>query len=504
MQKFVFALDLGTTSCRSLVVDKKGSIVAISQLEFSQIFPKSGWVEHDPIEIWNRQLTTMQNAIIQAKISAINISALGITNQRETIVLWDKETGLPVYNAIVWQDRRTSQYCQELINQGHLQMISDKTGLIINPYFSGTKIRWILQNVPLAQEKLQQNRLLAGTIDTWLIWKLTGGKVHATDVTNASRTMLLNIHSLEWDQEILDLLAIPRQILPEVKASADFYGEVENHHWSNQPTEKVPITGVIGDQQGALFGQLCTEVGMVKNTYGTGCFTLVNTGEKPLKSNYQLLTTIAWKIGDQSPIYALEGAVFVAGAAIQWLKESLGILDNFDQSDFFANLVEDDQRVYVVPAFTGLGAPYWDSSSRGAIFGLERGTKPEHIVKATLDAIAYQTNDLLKAMEKDLGKPIEFLRVDGGVAKSNYLMQFQSSISGVSVQRPKNTESTAMGAAFLAGLAVKFWADLAEIKKLVVTEKVFEPNLDKKKVAILLKGWNQAIKRCLNWTQSIK
>lgn len=502
--KYVITLDSGTTSCRSLIINHEGQIVASSQVEFDQHFPKSGWVEHDPLQIWNVQLSTMQSAKHKAKIKSHDIAALGITNQRETIVLWDKETGLPVYNAIVWQDRRTSEYCDTLLSTEWNEKITAKTGLIINPYFSGTKIRWILKNVPEAQEKLAQGKLLAGTIDTWLIWKLTDGLVHATDVSNASRTMLYNIHTLDWDQEILDLLEIPRSILPEVKSSSEHYGYVKPTLWSNKALGKVPITGVAGDQQSALFGQMCTEVGMVKNTYGTGCFTLVNTGTTAIKSQNKLLTTIAWKLGNQPTVYALEGSVFIAGAAIKWLRDSIKIIYDAAESDFFASLVKDDQRVYLVPSFTGLGAPYWDSYSRGAIFGLERGTKREHLVKATLDSIAYQSNDLIQAMAKDLGKPIISLKVDGGASKSNYLMQFQSSISNVKVQRPSNIETTGLGAAYLAGLAVGYWKNIEEVKTLNLPDKVFEPELSQEEVAKLLKGWNESVKRTLNWTKDLE
>lgn len=504
MQKYVITLDSGTTSCRTLVVDHNGKIVASSQKEFSQIFPQSGWVEHDPIEIWNTQLSTMQSAKHKAKIKSIDIVALGITNQRETIVLWDKETGLPVYNAIVWQDRRTSEYCDLLIEKGYSDLFTQKTGLIINPYFSGTKIRWILKNIPEARQKYEEGTLLAGTIDTWLMWKLTDGKVHATDVSNASRTLLFNIHTLDWDEEILELLEIPRDILPEVKSSSELYGYVKPSYWSNKALGQVPITGVAGDQQSALFGQMCTEVGMVKNTYGTGCFTLVNTGNTPVKSNNKLLTTIAWKIGKEQTVYALEGSVFIAGAAIQWLRDSIRVIYDSAESDFFASLVKDDQRVYIVPSFTGLGAPYWDSHSRGAIFGLERGTKREHIVKATLDSIAYQSNDLIKAMQKDLGKPIILLKVDGGASKSNYLMQFQSSITNIKVERPSNIETTGMGASYLAGLAVGFWKDIQELKTLNAPDKVFEPKMNEVERAKLIKGWDTAVSKTLNWTNDIE
>ncbi|MDQ0514353.1 glycerol kinase [Mycoplasmoides fastidiosum] len=506
MEKYVITLDSGTTSCRSLVVDHQGQIIALAQKEFTQYFPKSGWVEHDPIEIWNTQLSTMQTAKHQAKIKSFNLAALGITNQRETIILWDQKTGLPVYNGIVWQDRRTSEFCDQLIAAGHSEMISAKTGLVINPYFSGTKIHWILQNVPEAQHALQNNRLLAGTVDTWLIWKLTGGKVHATDVSNASRTMLFNIHTQDWDQEILDLLGIPRAILPQVHASSDAqaYGIVEPKHWSAKAVGEVPITGVVGDQQSALFGQLCVETGMVKNTYGTGCFTLVNTGTQAVRSENKLLTTIAWKIGDQPTVYALEGSVFIAGAAIQWLRDSIQLIANSREADYYASLVDDDQRVYMVPSFTGLGAPYWDSYSRGALFGLERGTKKEHIIRATLEAIAYQSNDLIEAMTKDLQKPIVVLKVDGGASNSNYLMQFQSSISHLEVIRPENTETTAMGASYMAGLAVGYWTSIEELKTIAKVAKVFQPELSPEVVQTLLKGWNQAVKRTLNWTKDIR
>ncbi|OYD26560.1 glycerol kinase [Mycoplasma testudineum] len=504
--KYIITLDSGTTSCRTLVVDQKGEIKAVAQHEFTQYFPRSGWVEHDALEIWNIQLSTMQEAKNAADIKSDNVAALGITNQRETIVLWDKETGNPVHNAIVWQDRRTSEYCDELIAAGHSEMIRSKTGLIINPYFSGTKLRWILKNSEKAQKKLKEGKLLAGTIDSWLIYKLTGGKVHATDVSNASRTMLFNIHTLEWDKEILDLLEIPMEILPKVYSSSDSknYGTVLPSLWSNRAKGVVPITGVAGDQQSALFGQLGTEIGMVKNTYGTGCFTLVNTGTKAVESKNKLLTTIAWKLGNEKTVYALEGSVFVAGAAIQWLRDALRLMYRSEESDFFANLVNDDQRVYIVPSFTGLGAPYWDSYSRGAIFGLERGTKREHIIKATLESIAYQSNDLIAAMAKDLGHPISTIKVDGGASKSNYLMQFQSSISKLAVVRPVNTETTAMGASYLAGLAVGYWKSLDEIKKIVKVDKEFKPQINDKEIKTLIKGWNEAVKRTLNWTKDIE
>lgn len=504
-QKYIIALDEGTTSCRTIIVDKKGNIVSSSQSEFTQFFPKSGWVEHDALEIWNTQIGTLQSAKAKAGIRTDEFAALGITNQRETIVLWDKTTGLPVYNAIVWQDRRTSDYCDELIAKGLGEKFQKKTGLIINPYFSGTKIRWILKNVEEAKQKLESKKLLAGTIDCWLIWKLTNGAVHATDVTNASRTLLFNIHTLEWDQELLDILEIPREILPQVKSSSDYYGDVEPKLMSHRATHKVPITGVAGDQQSALFGQLCIDVGMVKNTYGTGCFTLINTGNKIIESKNKLLTTIAWKIKNEKPIYALEGSVFIAGSAIKWLRDSIKIIYNAQECDFYCNLAaKNDQDVCIVPSFTGLGAPYWDSYSRGAIFGLERGTQREHIVKATVESIAFQTNDLINSMEKDLGKQITVLKVDGGASNSDYLMQFQSSISNIKVERPKNIETTAMGACYFAGLYVGFWKTLDEIKKITKVDKTFVPNLDKRIVDKKTKIWKEAIKRTTNWTKAIE
>lgn len=503
-ERFVLTIDSGTTSVRTLIINKKGEVISVSQLEFTQKFPQSGWVEHDPIEIWNAQKTTLVNAKRAHGIKSYQIEAAGITNQRETIVVWNKSNGIPIYNAIVWQDRRTSEFCDQLIKTGKAKIFQQKTGLIINPYFSGTKLKWILDHVQGARDKAKRGELLAGTIDTWLIWKLTNGKVHATDVSNASRTLLFNIHTLTWDQELLKLLDIPANILPSVKSSSDNYGNIAPEHFSQDAKGIVPITGVAGDQQAALFGQLCLEVGEIKNTYGTGCFTLVNTGQKAVNSNNKLLTTIAWKIGNQKPVYALEGSVFVAGAALQWLRDSLKLIYDAPISDYYAKLVtENDQRIYVVPSFTGLGAPYWDSNSRGAIFGLERGTRREHIVKATLEAIAYQANDLIHAMAKDLKHPITTLKVDGGASNSDYLMQFQADISNTKVYRPKNTETTAMGAAYLAGLHVKFWKSIDELKKINQIEHEFKPNMAASQVKMLIKGWNEAVKRTLNWTKMI-
>ncbi|PAK21240.1 glycerol kinase [Mycoplasmopsis agassizii] len=502
--KYIIALDSGTTSVRSLIVDKKGTVIGVSQKEFSQIYPRSGWVEHDPLEIWSTQLSTMQAVKNDVGIKSHQIAAAGITNQRETIVLWDSETGLPVYNAIVWQDTRTSEYCEELISQGHQQMFIEKTGLIINPYFSGTKLRWILKNVERAQEKLAKGKLLAGTIDTWLIWKLTDGKVHATDVSNASRTLLFNINTLDWDDEILKLLEIPREILPKVQASSSHFGDIKKEFWSNNAKGIVPITSAIGDQQSALFGQLSWEKGMVKNTYGTGAFMLVNTGQELVRSKNRLLTTVAWQVGNEKPYYALEGSVFIAGAALKWLRDSLKLIYDSDESDYYAKKVKDDgQKIYFVPAFTGLGAPYWDSSAKGAIFGLERQTNREHLVKATLEAIAFQSNDLLKAMESDLKEKIKIMKVDGGVSNSKYLLQFQADISRLKISKPKNIETTAMGAAYLAGLHVKYWSSLEEIKAITKIDVELESKISEDEKDDLIYEWNEAVKRTLNWSNDI-
>ncbi len=496
-------LDEGTTSCRTLIIDEEGNTVSIAQQEFQQYFPRSGWVEHDAMEIWNTQKVTIVNAKKEANIKSTDIIAMGITNQRETIVVWDKNTGLPIYNAIVWQDGRTSEYCEELIENGKVEMFREKTGLVISPYFSGTKLKWILENVPEAKQKIKDGTLLAGTIDTWLIWNLTDGRVHATDVSNASRTLLFNIHTQEWDKEILKEFGIPIEILPKVKSSSEEYGIVNPKVFSMNAKGEVPITGVIGDQQSSLFGQLCTKIGDIKNTYGTGCFTLVNTGNKPVKSNNGLLTTIAWKIGKEKTIYAIEGSVFIAGASLQWLRDGMKILYHASHTDSYAAMVSDDQRVYVVPSFTGLGAPYWDTTAKGAIYGLTRGTKREHIIKATLESIAYQTNDLISAMKEDIQKPIKTIKVDGGAAKSDYLMQFQSSISKMKIERPVNIETTAMGASYMAGLAVGLWKlkDLHQIAKL---DKEFEPNLKENDRNRLLRGWKAAIKRTTGWEEDIK
>ncbi|WP_391591783.1 Glycerol kinase GlpK [[Mycoplasma] cavipharyngis] len=506
-KKYLIAIDSGTTSCRTIVFDHDIKQIACSQIEINNFFPHSGWVEQDPLEIWNAQLTTLQSAKNHAGIKSNDIACVGITNQRETIVLWNKETGLPVYNAIVWQDRRTNDYCQKLSeNQDTVDLVHKTTGLFINPYFSATKIKWILENVPQTQKVLKENKLLCGTIDTWLIWKLTGGKVHATDVTNASRTMLFDIHKLAWSTELLELFNIPKEILPEVKNTADDFGIILPSCWSQRATGEVKIAGAVGDQQSALFGQLCTEVGMVKNTYGTGCFTLLNLGETPILSKNRLLTTVAWKFKNQKACYALEGSVFIAGAAIKWLRDDLRILYNSAESDFYAKLANQDtsHEVIFVPSFSGLGAPYWDSDARGAIFGLERGTKREHIVKAAIESIAYQSNDLLSAMEKDLNQKIKILKVDGGVSNSEYLMQFQASISNVEIHRPDNSEVTALGAAFFAGLHTGYWSNLSELVERNKINKIFYPQFDQKTIKTKIHNWQIAVNRCLGWKKNIE
>lgn len=503
MGKYIISLDEGTTSCRTVIVNNKGDIKSIVSLEFSQIFPKSGWVEQDAVEIWNSQRTTLIQSVNKLKISPEDIAGIGITNQRETVVVWNKLSGQPIYNAIVWQDRRTAEYCENLISQGKTELFKEKTGLVINPYFSATKIKWILDNVKGARQLAKENNLLFGTIDTWLIYRLTNGKVHVTDSTNASRTMLFNIHTKKWDKELLELMDIPESILPEVRSSSEIYGYTFPGLLSKETDIKIPIASAIGDQQSSLFGQLCVEPGEVKNTYGTGCFILMNTGKTPVKSNNGLLTTIALDYKGEIT-YALEGSVFVAGAAIQWLRDQVQIVYNSAETDWYTKLVNDDQRVYVVPAFTGLGTPYWDSYARGAIFGLERGTKREHLIKATLESIAYQSYDVIKAMSNDLKSPIKKIKVDGGASLNEYLIQFQSDILQVEIVRPKIIETTALGAAFLAGLAVGFWKSVDEIKQIIEIDKTYNSKLDKKNIDKLLKGWKVAVSRSLNWLKDIE
>jgi glycerol kinase len=474
--------------------DKQGNIISSAQKEFKQIFPKPGWVEHDAEEIWSTQYGTMAEAAAKANITMRQIAGIGITNQRETAVVWERSTGKPIYNAIVWQDRRTASYCNELRDAGHAQMIQQKTGLVIDAYFSATKLKWILDNVSGARKKAADGKLAFGTIDTWLAWKLSGGELHVTDVSNASRTMLLNIHSCEWDDELLNLFDIPKNLLPEVKPSSKVYGVTG----SFVPDSRIPIAGIAGDQQSALFGQMCTHPGMVKNTYGTGCFMLMNTGEKAIASKNNLLTTIAWKINDKVE-YALEGSVFIAGAAVQWLRDELKIIRKSAEVETLSQQVNDTGGVYIVPAFAGLGAPHWNGHARGAIFGLTRGSSNAHIARAAVDSIAYQTYDVLKAMEADAGIQIKELRVDGGATINNHLMQFQSDILNCKVVRPKVTETTALGAAYLAGLAVGYWTSIDDIQHQWQIDKVFAPSMNDEKRNDLVKGWQRAVRATVAW-----
>jgi glycerol kinase len=487
MSDYILSIDQGTTSSRAILFNREGSIVAVSQKEFEQIYPKPGWVEHDPLEIWSSQVSVVTEAIAKAGLNSIDIHAIGITNQRETTIVWDKETGLPLYNAIVWQDRRTSDYCDS-IRKEHGDMIRQKTGLIIDSYFSATKVRWILENVPGARLKAMQGKLLFGTVDSWLIWKLSGGTTHVTDVSNASRTMLFDINALKWDQSLLELFDIPMNMLPEVKSSSEVFG----HTAGNILATKIPIAGIAGDQQAALFGQMCTKVGMVKNTYGTGCFMLMNIGKKPVMSANNLLTTIAWKINGEVT-YALEGGIFIGGAVVQWLRDELGLIKSSAEVEVLAATVKDNGGVYVVPAFAGLGAPHWDQHARGTITGITRGTNSGHFARAALESIAYQTMDVLKSMSADAGTPITELRVDGGASANTILMQFQADIMKCKVIRPQITEVTALGAAYLAGLATGFWSDVNEISAQWKVDRNFEPaeleNYDE-----LINGWERAIK----------
>ena len=492
MEKYILALDQGTSSSRAIVFDQNGQTKAVSQKEFTQIFPKPGWVEHNPMEIWSSQAAVIAEAITSIDINGLNIAAIGITNQRETTIVWDAETGEPVYNAIVWQDRRTSEYCDSLKRDGRTDLIRSKTGLIIDAYFSATKIRWILENVPGARQKAEEGRLRFGTVDTWLIWMLTRGEVHVTDVSNASRTMLFNIHSLEWDKELLEIMNIPASMMPQVKSSSEVYGYTKTTLFAHE----VPIAGIAGDQQAALFGQMCTEPGSVKNTYGTGCFLLMNSGERPIMSKNNLLTTIAWKIGD-TVNYALEGSIFVAGSVVQWLRDGLGIIKSSSEVEALAASVPDNGGVYFVPALTGLGAPHWDQYAQGSIYGLSRGSTAAHIARAALEGIAFQTMDIVNAMQKDAGVTLKELKVDGGASRNNLLMQFQADVLGTSVIRPTVTETTALGAAYLAGLAVGYWESIEHIKKQWGVEKEFQPSAAPETVAALKDGWNDAIRRTL-------
>ena len=496
-RKYIMALDQGTTSSRAILFDKEGNVVATSQKEFTQFYPKIGWVEHNPMEIWGSQSGVMREVLETNSIRPEEVCAIGITNQRETTIVWEKSTGKPVYNAIVWQCRRTSEICDELKEKGYEKLIKDKTGLILDAYFSATKIKWILDNVEGAREKAENGELLFGTVDTWLIWNLTRGKVHVTDYTNAARTMLYNIKELKWDDEILEILDIPKSMLPDVKPSSYVYGHTDEGMLSGA---QIPIAGCAGDQQAALFGQTCFEEGSAKNTYGTGCFMLMNTGENIVESKHGLLTTIAWGV-DGKVEYALEGSIFIGGASIQWLRDELRVLYDAKQSEFYANSVKDTNGVYVVPAFAGLGAPYWDMYARGAIMGLTRGANRAHLVRATLESIAYQVKDVLNAMQEDSGLKLKDLRVDGGASSNNFLMQFQSDILDVNIDRPKVVETTALGAAYLAGLAVEFYNNKDEIKKSWIIDREFIPNMSYDKRNLLYKGWKKAVSRSLLWAK---
>ena len=497
MSKYLVAVDQGTTSSRAVVFDKRGNIIQMAQKEFTQIFPRQGWVEHDPMEIYSTQLGVLTEAIARAGITPGDIAAIGITNQRETTVVWDRTTGRPIHNAIVWQCRRTSDYCDSLKAGGFDRAILEKTGLVVDAYFSATKVRWILENVPGAREKAETGDLLFGTVDTWLVWNLTNGKIFVTDYSNASRTMLFNIHTLEWDPEILAELDIPARMLPDVKPSSCVYGNTAPGILGGE----IPIAGIAGDQQAALFGQCCFEPGTVKNTYGTGCFILMNTGEKAVESKSRLLTTIAWGIGNKVE-YALEGSVFIAGASVQWLRDGLRMIDDAASSERLAVQVPDTGGVYVVPAFVGLGAPYWDQYARGTIVGITRATGKEHFVRATLESLAYQSYDVIKAMETDAGVPIKSIRVDGGASVNNFLMQFQADILNTDVIRPKIIESTALGAVYLAGLAVGYYADRQDIVRNMARDRVFEPSMPEAHRAKLVAGWKEAVGRSLGWEKA--
>jgi glycerol kinase len=496
MKKFVLALDQGTTSSRAIIFNHDGEPVSVSQKEFAQIYPEPGWVEHDPAEIWSTQAGVASEAIARAGIESAGIAAIGITNQRETTIVWNRKTGKPVYNAIVWQDRRTAGFCDRLKSEGLGEIILKKTGLIIDAYFSATKIRWILDNVNGVREMAEKGELAFGTVDSWLIWNLTGGRLHVTDVTNASRTMLFNIDTLEWDDELLKIFDIPSSLLPGVRQSSEVYGTT-----SGAFAAGIPIAGIAGDQQSALFGQMCIEKGMVKNTYGTGCFMVMNIGDKPIESNNKLLTTIAWKI-DNRTMYALEGSIFIAGAVVQWLRDSLGIIKNSSDIEKLAARVDDSGGVYFVPAFAGLGAPHWEQHARGMITGLTRGSSSAHIARAALDSIAFQTLDVLTAMQNDSGIKISELRVDGGATVNNQLLQFQSDLLQSAVVRPVVTETTALGAAYLAGLAVKYWDNIDELSKQWKIERTFSPRMNRDQISEMVKGWKRAVKAAKSWAEN--
>jgi glycerol kinase len=494
--QYIMSLDQGTTSSRSIIFNKQGEIVCVAQRAFKQHFPKSGWVEHDPMEIWSTQSSVLAESLAKGGIKAKNIAAIGITNQRETTIIWDRRTGKPIYNAIVWQDRRTSAYVDQLKAEGREEMVASKTGLVLDAYFSATKIKWLLDNVEGAREKAENGELAFGTVDTWLVWNLTHKKVHVTDVSNASRTMLFNIFEKKWDTELLSLFDIPVSLLPEVKSSSEVYG----HTSESLFPVPIPIAGIAGDQQAALFGQLCTNPGMAKTTYGTGCFLMMNTGEEPVRSQNKLLTTIAWEINGKVN-YALEGSVFIGGAAIQWLRDGIELFGHAKESENLATSLKDNDGVYFVPAMAGLGAPHWDQNARGAFFGITRGTTIAHMTRAALEAIAYQVRDVLDAMQKDSGAPIKELRVDGGATANNFLMQFQSDILQTKIKRPKIIETTAIGAAFLAGLAVGFWESEEELQALWESDKDFEPKMEVEKVDYFLHFWHKAVERSKNWVE---
>src|SRR5450432_2922594 len=496
MKKYILALDQGTTSSRAILFDQTGKIKSIAQKEFTQIFPQPGWVEHDPLEIWSSQASVASEARLKIGAAVSEIAAIGITNQRETTIVWDRETGEPVYNAIVWQDRRTAVFCEQLKQSGFTEKIRSKTGLIIDAYFSGSKVRWILDHVPGARKKATEGRLAFGTVDAWLVWKFTHGSVHATDITNASRTMLYNIREQQWDEELLQIMDIPKSMLPKVKESSEFYGDTDSSIFS----DKIPIAGIAGDQHAALFGQMCLEKGMVKNTYGTGCFMLMNIGDRFVESKNNLLTTVAWKINGQIQ-YAFEGSIFIAGAVVQWLRDGLGIIKKSSEIEGLALQVEDSGGVYFVPAFAGLGAPYWDQDARGTMVGITRGTKAAHIARAAVESIAFQTMDVLKAMEADADVSIKELRVDGGATANNMLMQFQADLLQCKVIRPEITETTALGAAYLAGLAVGYWKDTSEIAKMWKSEKEFLPKNPTDKMQSDKDSWKQAIHAAQVWSK---
>jgi glycerol kinase len=496
MQQFILSLDQGTTSSRAILFDGKGQIVSQAQKEFTQIFPKPGWVEHDPMEIWSTQAGVAAEATVKVGLNGKSIAAIGITNQRETTIVWNRETGKPVYNAIVWQDRRTAEYCDQLRQEGHEELIRRKTGLLLDAYFSASKVRWILESVAGARQAAEAGKLLFGTVDSWLIWNFTQGELHVTDVTNASRTMLFNINSLAWDDELLTLFGIPRSMLPEVRQSSEVYGETKTTVFAS----KIPIAGIAGDQQAALFGQLCTKPGMVKSTYGTGCFMLMNIGSEPRTSQNNLLTTLAWKINGQVQ-YALEGSIFMAGAVVQWLRDNLGIIKTSAEVEQLARQVKSSGGVCFVPAFAGLGAPHWDPYARGVIFGMSRATTAAHIARAAVEAIAFQTMDVLRAMEADAGQPIAELRVDGGAAANDLLMQFQADVLHTKVVRPRMTETTALGAAYLAGLAVGYWNSVEEIQALGQTDTVFEPDVHRAGIEEGIENWQRAVQALQVWSK---